>query len=364
MSMKKILVALTIIFSTITYAAEGEKKVAANFNDYSVSYMLPKTVIDIDIELSLTQLKAGPYANYSQKYLGIPANVTTDSKSWTLVGVSATVSRIPDSEKIYNVQLKSGATPYIYIDEEGVLLAVNATPMLENKEEVVVGESEMTNSALDDKSYSYALTEEMLLSGSSIRMAELAAKQIYRIRESRTDLITGESDQKFDGEALKLMLQQLDEQETRLTVMLLGTKQTQRNTIRVRYIPEGECEGVVVARVSEKDGLVSSDNLSGEPIYISLDNVVRATYPTDSKGLPFVLPENSVIYNIPGSAQLRLNYQGEDLYNKKVDLTQFGVKFGLAPKLFVDKKLQTYMVLHSTTGAIKELGQKALTEEK
>ena len=41
-----------------------------------------------------------------------------------------------------------------------------------------------------------------------------------------------------------------------------------------------------------------------------------------------------------------------------------GAKFGLAPKLFVDKKLQTYMVLHSTTGAIKELGQKALTEEK
>ena len=362
--MKKVLVALTIIFSTITYAAEGEKKVAAKFNDYSVSYLLPKTVIDVDIELCLTQLKAGPYANYSQKYLGIPANVTSDSKSWTLVGVSAMVSSIPDRENIYNIQLKSGATPYIYLDEEGVLLAVNATPLLQNGEDEVIAENELTSSALDDKSYSYALTEEMLLSGSNIRMAELAAKQIYRIRESRTDLITGESDQKFDGEALKLMLQQLDEQESRLTVMFLGTKQTQRKTIRVRFIPEGECDGVVIARVSEKDGLVASDNLSGEPIYISLGDVVRATYPTDSKGLPFILPENSVIYNIPGEAKLKLTYQGEDLYNKKVDLTQFGVKFGLAPKLFVDKKLQTYMVLNQTTGAIKELGQNALTEEK
>ena len=359
--MKKIVAVVLIMLSVAAYAAESGKQVAAKFNDYSVSYILPKTVIDIEVELELTQLKAGPYANYSQKYLGIPAQVTTDSKSWSLVSVSAKVSSIPDNDVYYNVQLKSGATPYIYKNEEGVLLAVNAEPVLESEIEEVP-EFKMTASPLDDNSYSYALTEEMLLSGSNIRMAELVAKQIYRIRESRTDIITGDSDQQFDGEALKIMLQQLEEQENRLTVMFSGTKQTQRKIVKLRWIPDGECEDVVVARVSEKDGIVDSNNLSGEPIYISLDNVVRASYPLDSKGNLFVLPENSIIYNIPGEAQLSLTYQGELLFNKKVELTQFGVKFGLAPKLFVDKKMQTYMVLHPTTGAIKEIGQKVLSE--
>ena len=361
--MKKIVATALIMLSLSTYAAESGKQVAANFNDYSVSYVLPKTVIDIEVELEFTQLKAGPYANYSQKYLGIPAKVTSDSKTWRLVSASAKVSSVPDSSSAYTIQLKSGATPYIYINEEGVLLAVNAEPMTEN---VVVEEkqdAEMTSSPLADDSYSYALTEEMLLSGSNIRMAELAAKQIYRIRESRTDIITGESDQQFDGEALKIMMQQLDEQENRLTVMFTGTKQTQRKTVKFRWIPDGACEDVVVARVSEKEGLVDSNNLSGEPIYISLNNVKRATAPLDSKGLPFVLPENSVIYNLPGEAQLSLTHQGELLFTKKVELTQFGVKFGLAPKLFVDKKIQTYMVLHPKTGAIKEIGQKVLSEK-
>ena len=360
--MKKIVATALIMLSLTAYAAESGKQVAAKFNDFTVSYILPKTVIDIEVELELTQLKAGPYANYSQKYLGIPAKVTDDSRRWRLVSANAKVSSIPDKEASYSVQLKSGATPYVYINEEGVLLAVNAEPIIENNNVVEEQESELTSSPLDDESYSYALTEEMLLSGSNIKMAELAAKQIYRIRESRTDIITGESDQQFDGEALKIMMQQLDEQEDRLTVMFTGTKQTQRKTIKIRWIPEGACEDVVVARVSEKDGLVDRDNLSGEPIYISLNNVKRATYPLDSKGLPFVLPENSIIYNIPGEAQLSLTYQGENIFGKKVDLTQFGVKFGLAPKLFVDKKTQTYMVLHPTTGAIKEIGQKVLSE--
>lgn len=359
--MKKVVLAILVMVSSTIYAAESGKQVAAKFNDYSVSYLLPKTVIDIDVELEYTQLKAGPYANYSQKYLGMPAMVKSDSIGWSLRSVSASVASVPDKDIYYSVQLKSGATPYIYVNEEGILLAVNNEPILKNSV-TELPETQLTTSPLADNSYSFALTEEMLLSGSNIRMAELAAKQIYRIRESRTDIITGESEHQYDGEALKIILKELEEQENQLTVMFTGTKQTQRKTFRVRWIPEGECEGVVVARISERDGLVDSNDLSGEPIYISLTDVVRAAYPLDSKGNQFALPENSVMYNIPGEAQLSLTYQGEQLYTKKVELTQFGIKFGVAPKLFVDKKIQTYMILHPNTGAIKEIGQKVLSE--
>ena len=96
--------------------------------------------------------------------------------------------------------------------------------------------------------------------------------------------------------------------------------------------------------------------------YVSLNNAEYAKTPLDSKGNPFQLPENSVIYNIPGEAQLSLTYQGEMQFNKRVELTQFGIKFGLSPKLFVDKKVQTYMKLDTNTGAIKEIGKNVLAE--
>ena len=360
--MKRIAIATILLISSIaTYSSESGKQMAGKFNDYTVSYILPKTVIDIDIELKQTQKTAGPYANYSQKYLGVPAKVSENSNKWEVVSISATVSSLPDKDIYYAIQLKSAESPYIYVNEEGILMAVNAEPQFDEelKEENVV---KVQKSPLEDNTYSLAFTEEMLLSGSNIRMAELAAKQIYRIRESRTDIITGESDQKFDGEALKLMLQQLDEQENRLSVMFTGTTTTQKKSVRVRWIPQGECEDVVVARISEIEGLVGADNLSGEPIYISLSNVVRATAPLDAKGNPIVLPENSIIYNIPGEALMSLKYQGKTLDEKRVQLTQFGIKFGLAPKLFVDKKKPAYLILHPNTGAIKEVGQNTIVK--
>lgn len=53
-------------------------------------------------------------------------------------------------------------------------------------------------------------SEELLMAGSTAKQAEVAAKQIYRIRESRLNILTGEADNlPPDGEAMKLVIQQL-----------------------------------------------------------------------------------------------------------------------------------------------------------
>ena len=58
------------------------------------------------------------------------------------------------------------------------------------------------------------MSEELLMAGSTAKQAEVAAKQIYRIRESRMNILTGDADNlPPDGEAMKLVIQQLEEQE-------------------------------------------------------------------------------------------------------------------------------------------------------
>ncbi|KAI4367809.1 hypothetical protein C825_000006 [Parabacteroides sp. ASF519] len=66
-------------------------------------------------------------------------------------------------------------------------------------------------------------SEELLMAGSTARQAEVAAKQIYRIRESRLNILTGDADNlPPDGEAMKLVIQQLEEQEKALTNLFTG----------------------------------------------------------------------------------------------------------------------------------------------
>ena len=49
-------------------------------------------------------------------------------------------------------------------------------------------------------------SEELLMAGSTAKQAEVAAKQIYRVRESRLNILTGEADNlPPDGEAMKLV---------------------------------------------------------------------------------------------------------------------------------------------------------------
>ena len=68
------------------------------------------------------------------------------------------------------------------------------------------------------------MTEEILIAGSTAKMAELVAKEIYNIRESKNSLTRGQADyMPKDGAALKLMLDNLDEQEQAMMQMFAGT---------------------------------------------------------------------------------------------------------------------------------------------
>ena len=70
-------------------------------------------------------------------------------------------------------------------------------------------EAKATESSIDPRSF---LTEEILMSNSSAKMAELVAREIYSIRESKNALLRGEADNMpKDGAQLKLRLDNLNQ---------------------------------------------------------------------------------------------------------------------------------------------------------
>jgi hypothetical protein len=114
----------------------------------------------------------------------------------------------------------------------------------------------------------------------------------------------------------------------------------------------------VLARISALDGIVGADDLSGDPVILSLNITQRGKMPVNEKGVTKEFPKDGVAYCIPGTAAIKISFRGKTVWDGSIDAAQYGVVFGLDPKLFNDKKAPAYLLLNPVTGAIKELGTK------
>ncbi len=337
----------------LSVAQDMVKLVPDKFNEYALNYYLPYTVADIEFVATKTVCKAGPYYKYAKKYLGVTDIVTEDSETWAIERVCMVPRGIADTENRYQLTFKSGQTPYIYVNPDGLIYSINAEPEIADLSCPPVAPDEP-----DSIDVSKVFSEELLMSGSIAKMAEVAAKQIYRIRESRLDLLTGDVDKMpADGDSFKLIIAQLDAQEAALTALFLGTKSVERVVKRIEYCPEDDVESEILFRFSDFLGFVDADDLSGAPVSISVTVTEKGEYPVDNKGNIVELPKKALAYTIPGKAVIAISYDGRTYVEEELPIAQLGVVYGLDSSWFVDKKAPANAVFDATTGALLRLGK-------
>lgn len=333
------------------------KKNAVKANDFGITYSLPKTSLIVDAEVTKYTCKAGPYYRYAEKYLGVRDVVTEDNVYYELGKVTIRNKGIPDTDNTYIVSFKAGTTaPYAYLTEDGLLCTINA-----EYEEAEADKANARNKGAAEKTTAdtSVFTEELLMAGSTSKQAEVAARQIYRIRESRMNILTGEADNlPPDGEAMKLVIQQLDAQEQALVNLFTGIKNKEVSRQSFTIVPSADIEKEVLFRFSRLLGIVKPDNLGGEPVYLNLKALDRAPAlpekEAEKKAKSF---KNSIIYNVPGKASILITFGSKPLYKGEVQVTQFGTQEALAPVMFEDKKAPVKVYFYPETGAIKQIIQ-------
>ncbi len=323
------------------------------FNDYALNYYLPKTVTEIEFVASKTTRKAGEYYQYARKYLGISDVITEDSETWHLESATITSRGEANTDERYQLTFKAGQTPYIFVSEEHTILSVNTAPDTNITTTATAANQDVINEIDSSK----ALSSDILMSGSIAKMAEMAAKQIYRIRESRMDILTGDADNMpADGESLRIVIEQLEQQEQALTALFEGTTSVEYVTQKMIYTPTDNVENQVILRFSEHLGFVDASDLCGAPIYLSVDVTERGEYPLDNKGVVKKVPKGALAYNIPGKIDISLHFDSKTLAREELSVAQLGVVFGLDPALLSRKKERTYVVFDPTTGGITQIG--------
>lgn len=107
-------------------------------------------------------------------------------------------------------------------------------------------------------------------------------------------------------------------------------------------------------RFSEKLGVLTSDNLSGEPIYIKIEslNPIPIIADSEEKSKKKKAPKG-ILYNIPGKANVTVTFKGKTIFeDNNLLFAQFGNTELLVNDLF-NKKVNTRVVFDSVTGGIK-----------
>ena len=349
---------IAICAAMVTAAQTTRSFTADKTNEYALVYSLPRTVLDITIETEHTVTRPGEFSNYANRYLGITDAVTTESNSVRIKSVTIVPRGIPGgADSRWQVQFKNGSSVLMLLTDAGIPLAVNTDSIAGAQAVTLPMAVDAAPTPLEGEAARQAVTQDMTRSSSISKKAELAAQRIFELRETRSDLLSGNADNPpADGKAMQLVLDNLSAQEAALTAMFAGTKQTYTRVTTLTYTPGTAESREIFPGVPPPEGIVPADDLSGAPIYISLSDIGKAELPVTEKGEPKRFPKGGLAYTIPGTASVTLTYNGATIAYKDLTLAQLGVVFGINPALFTDKKAPAYATFDPATGAITALG--------
>lgn len=317
--------------------------------DYGVTYMLPKTEIRLAIVATRHTYTPGEFCKYAGQYLKLDGVSQQPSEHWTLDRIEASAVGVPDKDKAYFVRLKDKTVaPLMELTEDGIVRSINMPYSGQKDERQPSPTPAATQDTPDPRTF---LTQEILMAGSRAKMAELVAGEIYSIRESRNALLRGEADNMpKDGAQLKLMLDNLERQEKALTEMFAGKSVGQTQTFTASLTP-CEAKDSVALRFSERLGVVGSDNLAGEPVYVSITDLKTVDLPpADANDAKKRKPEG-VAYNVPGKAAVEVTYRRRKWFDDELPVSQFGTTEYLSPVLF-NKNSPTQVLFDTATGGL------------
>lgn len=213
----------------------------------TIIYSLPKTRMDIDVAVTRTITKAGPYAAYADKYLSLKGAPQTDMEVYELAGVKIVPVNEPDPEHFYAVTFRSypsNIDRLFSMTQQGLMLnpdnawkdiATNF-PSRHSKPEVLfettIREANISENV--DTFYKTILTDASFVKvpiykkSLEIKTEEDKAKDmadlILKIRKRRLKLMMGEYDYHPEGAALEVIVRELAKQEEELMSNFTGKK--------------------------------------------------------------------------------------------------------------------------------------------
>lgn len=330
--------------------AQGVKVFESGTSE-GITYTLPDTKLDITVEAECIKRTPGEFERYAERFLRINEAIANESTEWVLTGVKVKSIGVPNNSKRFTVALGNNPMNSVVLTDEGIINAINRKTVESNTTQA----EKVSSKRVDARKY---FTEEILQATSTAKMAELVAKEIYSIRESKLAITRGTAENlPQDGESMRLVLNELDTQERALTELFIGHVDTVKYSCNIKFTPtlESDTARSVLFRFSRKLGILERDNLAGTPIYYDFKIYKTVKQPeTDTKKKKKEVKKEGICYSVPGKAQVKIYTVADIFFEEELSFAQLGTVEVLARNFF-SKDGNTKVLFDTATGAIVEI---------
>lgn len=282
----------------------------------SLAYFTPETAIKVTVTVEHETIKKGPYAKYSQQYLGITAPLS-DKSFFRIVG--ATMEGFnqtdPSSIAVLGGEIPVGVAKDGY-GEGGVESSYKkGRPLTSNAVFPDLGINPIVYKAASSLQSDRTSIREKSVDD----MAMDAANTIFTLRKRRFDLITGELGENAFGEGLKAAIKEMRRIEDEYIALFAGKSSVEVKSYEFYVVPQVGKSSYTVCSFSEQSGVGEAS--SGEAITLSItaDGSVRQPALGDKKS-----STSGVYYRVADMATCRLVVGGEIIELKRIPIYQNG----------------------------------------
>lgn len=320
----------------------------------SLVYSLPKTELRFEVWVERRTETPGIFFTQAQRYLGTNKIITEEKTTYTLKSVEMLPHTLPDPNRRFLITPTAGAPiNRIVVDEQGILYGFNIPK--EDVQSQSASEKSMSSEPLVvSKSELLPLTREFMIAGTSAKLAEGAAAQIYDIRASRLNLLSGDMENFPSHESIQLMLRGLDQKESELTALFVGSVTVELEKHVISFIPEKDKLRDVLFRLSSLRGLVAKDDLGGEPFHLTLlpERIPVQALEVEAKPRRTVDPIG--LYTvIPAKTQVRLTDGVNTLLEQTLFIPQLGELTGISETMLRTPQLK--IKIHKDSGRLLKM---------
>lgn len=325
-----------------------EKLATATDTARGIVYLLPKTILQVEVDTKCVQETPGLYFQYADRFLGIKDFIQNESIRYEITGFRLTTKTIPDSKQAYLISTgKKGKNITISLTSEGYLKSINGTSENVMHPSTVSAETETKNSPKAWETAGASIfTKDMQLANSTAKMAELAANQLFSIRDTRFNMLTQDADKMpSDGRSYEIVLSELNRMESAYLELFKGKVTESNQTFSYTLTPQKDSTDILL-RFSLFKGVLNKNNLGGNPIFIE---VKALPVPAEALRVDKTATPRGLYYRVPGKAVINITDGKDVLFTREITVPQFGRVLSLPASQF------TAVELCPMTGALLEL---------
>ena len=370
--MKKLIIIALILFSINANSQINTYRITdINFKiaENPVIYFLPRSVLNISLDVEIEHTVPGPYNQFADKYLSIKNVPTKKISNSKIKNVKIDELYEADPNACFAI-LKSNK--FVSLNELGIISAYNTNAesivynrqdtnennfnYFDNEDLVFTNYSMKTNfTGRTDTTYRVVEVDSIfqkipvyntvMRSKTEEQKAEEAANHILNIRANRFLLQSGMFENENPPHNIDYLIDELNKEEQKYLELFIGKKIIINSRFTYSHIPENngyKSTNVTMFYLSDEYGILEQQQENAKPIILNIENIETTQIVESFYKQQLELKEKNkgLYYRIPGTANVSVVFDNIKITKKHLVIPQLGHINYLSSKIFDNKNLK------------------------